>query len=82
MKIIKAYQIPRGSVSPTIFDLPCITACHKNLKGEVIYHFSPDAGICVFTQATDWLLEDEKGMWYNMSNDRYQAWKRSDEELK
>ena len=82
MKTIKAYQIHKGPVSHIIFVLLCITAYHKNLKGEVIYHFSPDAGICVFTQATDWLLEDEKGMWYNMSNDRYQAWKRSDEELR
>lgn len=79
MKITKAYQIPKGPVSPIIFDLPCITAAHKNLKGETIYHFSPDAGICVFAQATDWLLMDDEKMWYNMSDDRYQAFKQSEE---
>ena len=82
MKIIKAYQIPRGSVSPTIFDLPCITSVYKSIAGNVIYQFSPDKGISVNVRSTDWLLMDDKGMWYNMSNDRYQAWKRSDEELK
>lgn len=79
MKIIKAYQIPRGSVSPTIFDLPCITSVYKSLAGNVIYQFSPDKGISVNVRPTDWLLMDDERMWYNMSDDRYQAYLKSRE---
>lgn len=68
MKIVKSYQIPRGSVSPDIFNLPCVTSAYKSLSGSIRYHVGH-----IIAKAGDWVCRYDDGTWGVLSDDSYKA---------
>lgn len=77
MKIVEAYQVPKGNVSPDIFRLPCVLGADKTDDG-VAYLCA--INLCDDTfkdydihdaSATDWICKDDKGKWHVMTDDAY-----------
>lgn len=75
MKIVKSYKIPSGSILPTIFALPCVTAAHKSVAGEVIYHIkraTHGVAYLEYARYPGYICEDDKGDWCYLTELQYQ----------
>lgn len=75
-KIIEAYQVPSGNVSPDIFALPCVLWASKNPDGTIEYKlssFSAKKYSITLARASNWICKDNEGQWYVMSDEDY--WK-------
>lgn len=74
MRIIEAYQVPMGNVSPDIFKLPCVKLVSK-VSAETptpqYWLFNPDTQNWPFAQANDWICKDSDGKWHVLADDEY-----------
>ena len=66
MKIIEAYQVPEGYISPDIFSLPCVSSAYKNMRGITCYNVES-----VVAMPTDWICKDKGGLWHVLSDKEY-----------
>ena len=71
-KIIEAYQVPGGNVSPDIFKLPCIYGAEKLRSGNVEYwckngYYADDE----YAHVTDYICKSDDGKWFVLSADEY-----------
>lgn len=69
MRIIEAYQVPNGNVSPDIFALPCVELAYK-IKGQTWY----DVNCCdkkMIALPTRWICKTSTGTWIVLNNDEY-----------
>ena len=81
MRIIEAYQVPYGNVSPDIFKLPCVAGadktddgvtyiCDVNIDNDTYNDFD-----IVEASVFDWICKDSEGKWHILTNDEYQRTK-------
>lgn len=68
MRIIEAYQVPEGNVSPDIFRMPCVSSAYKTMRGETYYHV--DDGL--IAGPGDWICRDSPGQWHVLTHEEYQ----------
>jgi hypothetical protein len=69
IKIIEAYQVPRGNVSPDIFALPCVELAYKH-QGQTWY----DVNCCdkkMIALPTRWICKTSTGTWLVLNDDEY-----------
>lgn len=71
-KIIEAYMVPAGNVSPDIFKLPCVTGAGKLGDGNTEYsvmngYFQGHE----FATYTDYICKADDGCWFVLSADEY-----------
>jgi hypothetical protein len=71
-KIIEAYMVPAGNVSPDIFKLPCVVGAIKTRGGNTDYtvvngYFQGRevAGYC------DYICKSDDGKWFVLSAEEY-----------
>ena len=71
-KIIEAYQVPGGNVSPDIFKLPCVSGATKLGDGNTEYTCMNDY-FCghEYADYTDYICKSEEGKWFVLSADAY-----------
>lgn len=72
MKFKQAIQVP-DHITQGIFNLDCVASCHKGGAGSFYYHLY---AIKVsdnkqFVHPTEWLCQDESGMWHVLTNKEY-----------
>lgn len=74
MRIIEAYQVPEGNVSPDIFALPCVNSVRK--KNGIVYGVFVNGKFSypsmAYARATDWICKNEDGKWIVLTNDEYE----------
>lgn len=71
-KIIEAYMVPAGNVSPDIFKLPCVIGANKTEGGNTYYKVENGYFEClVFAGYTDYICKSEDGKWFVLSADEY-----------
>ena len=70
LRIVEAYQVPKGNISPDIFHLPCVSWADKTEEGIVYICHDLDT-YKVEAYPTDWLVKDSKGKWHVMHDDEY-----------
>ena len=68
MRIIEAYKVPTGNVSPDIFKLPCVTSAYKTMTQGIRYHVE-----YMIAKPSDWICKDENGEWLVLDDEEYQA---------
>lgn len=73
MRIIEAYQVPEGNVSPDIFKLPCVSSAYKNIHGSTCYHVEGEVAV-----PNNWICKDENGRWRVLLNWEYLSRKRGE----
>lgn len=71
-KIIEAYMVPAGNVSPDIFKLPCVVGARKTGGGNTRYTCLNDyfSGY-EFADYIDYICKSEEGKWFVLSADEY-----------
>jgi len=74
MRIIEAYQVPGGNVSPDIFALPCVTSAFKYTCYETCYNIYSFGNI-VRAFPGQWLCRDTENQWRVLSDEAYQQQK-------
>ena len=72
LKIIEAYQVPGGNVSPDIWSLPCVVSAYKTIAGNPRYRVETPYG-SVTAGPFDWICRYDNGTWDVMTNDQYKA---------
>jgi hypothetical protein len=75
MKYIETHQIPKGGISPDIFNLPCVNCAYKHkTKGveySLIVSMLHDYTSVSYAYPTDWLCLDEFGAWHVINDGVY-----------
>lgn len=74
MRIIEAYQVPYGNVSPDIFALPCVNNCAVMKNGIEYGVFVNGASAypsMAHARPSDWICKDSEGKWHVLSDDEY-----------
>lgn len=74
MRIVEAYKVPTGNVSPDIFKLPCVNSVRKKngieygvfVKGKFSYP------CMAYARATDWICKESDGVWNVLTDAEYQ----------
>ncbi len=71
-KIIEAYMVPAGNVSPGIFKLPCVVGASKTGGGNTDYtvvngYFQGHE----FAGYTDYICKSEEGKWFVLAWEEY-----------
>lgn len=66
MRIIEAYQVSEGNVSPDIFALPCVTSAYKTMTHGIRYYAD-----CMIAKPSDWICKTKDGEWIVLNNDGY-----------
>ena len=71
-KIIEAYMVPGGNVSPDIFKLPCVVQARETKGGNTYYTvvngYFPGHE---FADYTDYICKADDGKWFVLSADEY-----------
>jgi hypothetical protein len=77
LRIVEAYQVPKGDISPDIFKLSCVMGADKNDDGVTYIcciNFNDDTANDYDihdASPTDWICKDSKGKWHVMHDDEY-----------
>lgn len=71
MRIVEAYQVPKGNVSSDVFRLPCIDGCAKSHADGNVFYFTIRSIKPRFAYGGDWLCKDDKGKWHVMTDGEY-----------
>ena len=71
-KIIEAYMVPAGNVSPDIFKLPCVVKARKTKGGNTYYtvvngYFQGHE----FAGYTDYICKADEGKWFVLTAEEY-----------
>lgn len=71
-KIIEAYMVPAGNVSPDIFKVPCVVEAGKTGGGNTVYtvvngYFRGQE----FAGYTDYICKADDGKWFVLSAHEY-----------
>ena len=71
-KIIEAYMVPAGNVSPDIFKLPCVSGATKLGDGNTEYTCKNDY-FCghEYADYTDYICKSEEGKWFVLNAEEY-----------
>lgn len=71
-KIIEAYQVPKGNVSPEIFKLPCVSGATKLGDGNTEYTCKNDY-FCghEYARSSDYICKADDGCWFVLSAEEY-----------
>ena len=71
-KIIEAYMVPAGNVSPDIFKLPCVVKASKTKGGNtdytVVNGYYKDQELAGYT---DYIYKADNGCWFVLSAEEY-----------
>ncbi len=70
-KIIEAYQVPGGNVSPDIFNLPCVRSAHKEKDGSAFYLCDVYLDSKDYARENDYIFKLEDGSWWVLSAEEY-----------
>ena len=74
-RIVEAYQVPGGNVSPDIFKLPCISSAMKLTSGNTIYRCSAayvDGGL--WAGKGNYICKLDSGKWDVFTSGEYQEY--------
>jgi len=74
MRIIEAYKVPTGNVSPDIFKLPCVNSVRKKKGIEYGVFVNGTSAYPSMAHAfpTDWICKTEDGKWIVLNNEEYE----------
>lgn len=69
-KIIEAYQVPEGNVSPDIFKLPCVIGATKLSDGNTEYTCAIDLSY-EYANVGDFICKSDDNRWFTLFSEEY-----------
>lgn len=77
-RIVEAYEVPEGNVSPDIFALPCVLSVHK-VFGQAIYDCKCGCfGVIRYGTPGHVICRFEDGIWEVLTHRRYHEYLSDD----